>query len=169
MSNTQIPKNSFYSLFNQSRLNYNLFSKSPSSLILRESLQQMLHQNQRVVDNPVYLCDLGASLSAADASELQAILEEMDIPKRLMLSLSLLKKELELSKLQAKIGKEVEEKVKNQHRKYILQEQLKVIKKELGIEKDDKDAIGEKFRERIKVFYAKINFLIIKIYLKINF
>lgn len=110
----------------------------------------MLHQNQRVVDNPVYLCDLGASLSAADPPELQAIMEEMDVPKRLMLALSLLKKELELSKLQAKIGKEVEEKVKQQHRKYILQEQLKVIKKELGIEKDDKDAIGEKYRERIK-------------------
>lgn len=44
-----------------------------------------------------------------------------------MLSLSLLKKELELSKLQEKIGREVEEKVKQQHRKYILQEQLKVI------------------------------------------
>lgn len=110
----------------------------------------MLHQNQRVVDNPVYLCDLGASLSAADPKELQAIMEEMDIPKRLMLALSLLKKELELSKLQAKIGKEVEEKVKQQHRKYILQEQLKVIKKELGLEKDDKDAIGEKYRERLK-------------------
>ncbi|XP_055535305.1 lon protease homolog, mitochondrial isoform X2 [Wyeomyia smithii] len=118
--------------------------------LYRESLQQMLHQNQRVVDNPVYLCDLGASLSAADPPELQEILEEMNIPKRLMLSLSLLKKELELSKLQAKIGREVEEKVKQQHRKYILQEQLKVIKKELGIEKEDKDAIGEKYRERIK-------------------
>ncbi|EAT41940.1 AAEL006474-PA [Aedes aegypti] len=118
--------------------------------LYRESLQQMLNQNQRVVDNPVYLCDLGASLSAADPPELQDILEEMDIPKRLMLSLSLLKKELELSKLQAKIGREVEEKVKQQHRKYILQEQLKVIKKELGIEKEDKDAIGEKYRERIK-------------------
>uniref|UniRef100_A0A182W3U5 Lon protease homolog, mitochondrial n=1 Tax=Anopheles minimus TaxID=112268 RepID=A0A182W3U5_9DIPT len=118
--------------------------------LYRESLQQMLHQNQRVVDNPVYLCDLGASLSAAEPAELQEILEELDIPKRLMLSLSLLKKELELSKLQAKIGREVEEKVKQQHRKYILQEQLKVIKKELGIEKDDKDAIGEKYRERIK-------------------
>ncbi|XP_059621986.1 lon protease homolog, mitochondrial isoform X1 [Phlebotomus argentipes] len=118
--------------------------------LYRESLQQMLHQNQRVVDNPIYLCDLGASLSAADSPELQAILEEMDIPKRLLLSLSLLKKELELSKLQQKIGREVEQKVKEQHRKYILQEQLKVIKKELGIEKDDKDAIGEKYRERIK-------------------
>ena len=32
----------------------------------------------------------------------------------------------------------------------MLQEQLRVIKKELGLEKDDKDAIGEKFKERLK-------------------
>ncbi|XP_022900819.2 lon protease homolog, mitochondrial isoform X1 [Onthophagus taurus] len=118
--------------------------------LYRDSLQQMMHQGQRVVDNPVYLSDLGAALTAAEAKELQEVLEEMDIPKRLMLSLSLLKKEYELSKLQQKIGREVEEKVKQHHRKYILMEQLKVIKKELGLEKEDKDAIGEKFRERIK-------------------
>lgn len=118
--------------------------------LYRDTLQQMLHQGQRVVDNPVYLSDLGAALTGAEAAELQAVMEEMDIPKRLMLSLSLLKKELELSKLQQKIGREVEEKVKQQHRKYILHEQLRVIKKELGLEKDDKDAIEEKFKERMK-------------------
>lgn len=47
--------------------------------LYRESLQQMLHQNQRVVDNPIYLCDLGASLSAADPAELQAIMEELNV------------------------------------------------------------------------------------------
>ena len=36
----------------------------------------------------------------------------------------------------------------------MLHEQLKVIKKELGMEKDDKDAIEEKFRERLKVKVA---------------
>ncbi|XP_055383552.1 lon protease homolog, mitochondrial isoform X2 [Condylostylus longicornis] len=118
--------------------------------LYRESLQQMLHQNQRIIDNPVYLADLGASLSAAEPNELQGIMDETDISKRLYLSLNLLKKELELSKLQQKIGREVEEKVKQQHRKYILQEQLKVIKKELGIEKEDKDALGEKYREKLK-------------------
>ena len=46
---------------------------------------------------------------------------------------------------------QVEDKVKQQHRKYMLHEQLKVIKKELGMEKDDKDAIGDKFREKLKV------------------
>lgn len=43
-------------------------------------------------------------MSSADSAELQEVLEERDIPKRLMLSLSLLKKEFELSKLQQKIG-----------------------------------------------------------------
>ena len=53
---------------------------------------------------------------------------ETNIPRRLTLALSLLKKEYELSKLQQKIGKEVEEKVKSVQRKYMLQEQLKVIR-----------------------------------------
>ncbi|CAH2238807.1 jg7741 [Pararge aegeria aegeria] len=86
--------------------------------LYRESLHHMLAQGQRVVDNPVYLSDLGAALTGAEPAELQAVLEEMDIPKRLMMSLSLLKKEYELSKLQQKIGKEVEEKVKQQHRNF---------------------------------------------------
>ncbi|KAG8181734.1 hypothetical protein JTE90_028273 [Oedothorax gibbosus] len=118
--------------------------------LYRESVQQMIQAGQRVIDNPVYLSDLGAALTGAEPHELQQIIEETNIPNRLLLALSLLKKELELSKLQQKIGKEVEEKVKTIHRKYMLQEQLKAIKKELGLEKDDKDAIEEKFRERLK-------------------
>ncbi|XP_064083719.1 lon protease homolog, mitochondrial-like [Macrobrachium nipponense] len=118
--------------------------------LYRESVQQMIQHGQRVVDNPVYLADLAASLTSANSYELQQVLEETQIPKRLMMALSLLKKEYELSKLQASIAKEVEEKVRSQHRKYMLQEQLKVIKKELGIEKEDKDAIEEKFRARLK-------------------
>lgn len=39
----------------------------------------------------------------------------------------------------------------------MLQEQLKAIKKELGLEKDDKDAIEEKFRERLKVCIFYLN------------
>ncbi|KAH8042519.1 hypothetical protein HPB51_023847 [Rhipicephalus microplus] len=118
--------------------------------LYRESIQQMIQAGQRVVDNPVYLSDLGAALTGAESHELQQILEETDISKRLLLALSLLKKEYELSKLQQKIGKEVEEKVKTQHRRYMLQEQLKAIKKELGLEKDDKDAIEEKFKQRLQ-------------------
>ncbi|XP_052795556.1 lon protease homolog, mitochondrial-like isoform X2 [Mya arenaria] len=118
--------------------------------LYRENLHQIMQTGQRVLDNPVYICDLGAALTSADPSYLQQVIEETNIPERLELVLSLLKKEFELSKLQKKIGKEVEDKVKKQHREYILREQLKIIKKELGIEKDDKDAIEEKFRARLK-------------------
>ena len=44
----------------------------------------------------------------------------------------------------------VEDRVNKLQRKYLLTEQLKVIKRELGLEKDDKDAVAEKFRERLK-------------------
>lgn len=118
-----------------------------SNTLYRENLQHMISQNQRVVNNPSYLCDLGASLSSAEPADLQEVLHEEDvswwrcekgfhfnwvrplqIAKRLRLTLALLKKEAELTKLQKKIGDEVEEKVKTQHRKYILQEQLKVTR-----------------------------------------
>ncbi|KAM4707918.1 lon protease homolog, mitochondrial [Discoglossus pictus] len=118
--------------------------------LYRESVMQMMQAGQRVVDNPIYLSDMGAALTGAESQELQDVLEETNIPKRLYKSLSLLKKEYELSKLQQRLGREVEEKIKQTHRKYLLQEQLKIIKKELGLEKEDKDAIEEKFRERLK-------------------
>uniref|UniRef100_A0A8C8HF97 Lon protease homolog, mitochondrial n=1 Tax=Oncorhynchus tshawytscha TaxID=74940 RepID=A0A8C8HF97_ONCTS len=117
---------------------------------IRESVLQMMQAGQRVVDNPIYLSDMGAALTGAESHELQDVLEETNIPKRLYKALSLLKKEYELSKLQQRLGREVEEKIKLTHRKYLLQEQLKIIKKELGLEKEDKDAIEEKFRERLK-------------------
>ncbi|KAF3691380.1 Lon protease -like protein, mitochondrial [Channa argus] len=118
--------------------------------LYRESVLQMMQAGQRVVDNPIYLSDMGAALTGAESHELQDVLEETSIPKRLYKALSLLKKEYELSKLQQRLGREVEEKIKQTHRKYLLQEQLKIIKKELGLEKEDKEAIEEKFRERLK-------------------
>ena len=61
----------------------------------------------------------------------------------------LLKKELELSKLQNEISKQVEDKMSSNQRRYMLMEQLKHIKKELGLEKDDKETLAAKFNERI--------------------
>ncbi len=39
----------------------------------------MLHQGQSVVENPVYLSDLGASLTGAEPEDLQKVLEETDV------------------------------------------------------------------------------------------
>ena len=60
-------------------------------------------------------------------------------------ALLLLKKEGELVKLQQDISKRVEEKVSKDQRRYFLQEQLRSIKKELGLEKDDKSTLVQKY------------------------
>ncbi|GJP30857.1 hypothetical protein CLOM_g7186 [Closterium sp. NIES-68] len=102
--------------------------------------------------NASRMADFGAALTTADEPTLQAVLEELDVGKRLTLALMLLKKELELAKLQANIAKGVEEKIAGENRKYMLMEQLKAIKKELGLEKDDKTALIGRFREKLQPF-----------------
>ncbi|CAN0404859.1 unnamed protein product, partial [Discosporangium mesarthrocarpum] len=57
--------------------------------------------------------------------------------------------EREVLHLQQEIKQQVEEKMTNQKRNYFLQEQLKSIKKELGLEKDDKEALLNKYTERL--------------------
>jgi hypothetical protein len=60
-------------------------------------------------------------------------------------ALLLLKKEVELCKLQQDIGKKVEEKINKDQKRYFLMEQLRSIKKELGLEKDDKSALIQRY------------------------
>ena len=100
--------------------------------------------------DPSRLADLAASLTSGDANALQLVLEELSVPERTEQALLLLRKEANLVKLQQDIGKRVEEKISKDQRRYFLMEQLKSIKKELGIEKDDKTALVQKFRERIE-------------------
>ncbi|CAI5974498.1 unnamed protein product [Closterium sp. NIES-64] len=102
--------------------------------------------------NASRMADFGAALTTADEPTLQSVLEELDVGKRLSLALMLLKKELELAKLQANIAKGVEEKLAGESRRYMLMEQLKAIKKELGLEKDDKTALIGRFKEKLQPF-----------------
>ncbi|EFN59870.1 hypothetical protein CHLNCDRAFT_33715 [Chlorella variabilis] len=96
------------------------------------------------------LADLATSLTSGDSAALQAVLEQLSVPERAHQALVLLKKEVELCRLQADIGKRVEEKISKDQRRYFLMEQLKSIKKELGLEKDEKTALVQKFRERLE-------------------
>ncbi|WCJ43045.1 hypothetical protein M5689_023810 [Euphorbia peplus] len=102
------------------------------------------------------LADFGAAISGASKLQCQEVLEELDVHKRLNLTLMLVKKEVEISKIQDSIAKAIEEKISGEQRRYLLSEQLKAIKKELGLETDDKTALSEKFRERIEPNREKI-------------
>ncbi|KIJ52552.1 hypothetical protein M422DRAFT_202688 [Sphaerobolus stellatus SS14] len=101
-----------------------------------------------VFDEPDKLADFAAAVSAGDANELQAVLESLVIEDRLQKALLVLKKELINAQLQSKIARDVDSKIAKRQREYYLMEQLKGIKKELGMESDGKDKLIEKFKER---------------------
>ncbi|KAI7821493.1 Lon protease C-terminal proteolytic domain-containing protein [Gamsiella multidivaricata] len=101
-----------------------------------------------VFEEPAKLADFATAVSQGDPEELQSVLESLSIEDRMQKALLVLKKELMNAQLQSKISKDVENKIAKRQREYYLMEQLKGIKKELGIESDGKDKLIEKFREK---------------------
>jgi len=114
-----------------------------------------LFRTHSSMEDPGRLADFSSSLTTADGQELQQILAEFDLRNRLDKTLVLLRKELELSRLQQKITKQIEERMSAQQREIFLREQLKAIKKELGLEKEGKTAEIEKFERRLR--HLKLN------------
>jgi ATP-dependent Lon protease len=106
--------------------------------------------SRSTLDDPGRLADFAANLTTASGIELQEVLETVDVRHRIDRVLLLLKKEVELSKLQADINKQIQEKISSHQREFFLKEQLKAIKKELGLEKEGKTTEIEKFEARLK-------------------
>lgn len=100
-------------------------------------------------NEPSPLTDFAAALTTADKEELQDILETINVHRRMQKVLILIRKELDVAKLQAQIRQSVEKKISAHQRKFFLREQLKVIQQELGIAKDDRQADIDKFNQRL--------------------
>ena len=109
-----------------------------------------LFLNRSSLDDPGRLADFAANLTNSDGQQLQDILATFDVRKRIDKVLVLLKKELEVSRLQTKISRQIEEKISAQQREFFLREQFKAIKQELGLEKEGKVTEIEKFQKRLK-------------------
>jgi Lon-like ATP-dependent protease len=101
-----------------------------------------------VFDEPDKLADFAAAVSTGDVRELQDVLESLTVDDRLRKALLVLKKELINAQLQSKLSRDVDSKIAKRQREYYLMEQLKGIKKELGMESDGKEKLIEKFKER---------------------
>ncbi|KAF8637076.1 hypothetical protein AX17_003076 [Amanita inopinata Kibby_2008] len=101
-----------------------------------------------VFDEPDKLADFAAAVSTGEVQELQDVLEALVVDDRLRKALLVLKKELINAQLQSKLSRDVDSKIAKRQREYYLMEQLKGIKKELGMESDGKDKLIEKFKER---------------------
>lgn len=102
------------------------------------------------LSDPGSLADFAASMTTSSGTEIQKILETYDVRKRLEMVLILLKNEVEISKLKAKISKRIEEQLSKQQREFFLKQQLQEIKKELGLAKDDTQTEIEKYQKRLK-------------------
>ena len=99
-------------------------------------------------DDPARLSDFAAAVAQGEVKELQEILAAANIEQRLSKALMVIKKDFMNAQLQSKIAKDVEGRIHKRQREYFLQEQLKGIKRELGIESDGKDKLVEKFKEK---------------------
>jgi ATP-dependent Lon protease len=109
-----------------------------------------LFLSRSTFDDPGRLADFAANLTTASGAELQEVLETFDVRTRIDRVLVLLKREVEISRLHVEINKQIQEKISGQQREFFLKEQLKAIKKELGLEKEGKTAEIEKFQERLQ-------------------
>lgn len=116
--------------------------------LFKEELQIFLGHSD--FTEPGKLADFAVALTTASRDELQDVLETFDIERRIDKALILLKKELDISILQNNINQKIEATINKSQKDFFLREQLKTIKKELGIERDDKSIDREKFEARLK-------------------
>jgi ATP-dependent Lon protease len=114
----------------------------------KEELSLLMQHNS--LSDPGRLADIATALTTASAAEQQEILEAVNIRERLGKVLQLLRRELDVSRIQVKIGKQIDEKVTKNQREFFLREQLKAIKKELGIEKEGKESEVDRFVKRME-------------------
>ncbi len=116
--------------------------------LFKEELQIFLSHSD--FTEPGKLADFAVALTTASRQELQGVLEAFQLQKRIDKSLTLLKKELDISALQKNINQKIDATISKSQKDFFLKEQLKTIKKELGIERDDKVVDSDKFEKRLK-------------------
>src|SRR5437016_5710250 len=101
------------------------------------------------VTEPGQLADLITSNLDIGVEEKQDVLETFDLKTRLRKVLSFLSRQLEVLKVREKINTQVQEEMGRNQREYVLRQQLKAIKEELG-ELDEGGGDLEEFKEKIQ-------------------
>ncbi|OAA74714.1 ATP-dependent protease La [Akanthomyces lecanii RCEF 1005] len=133
--------NEIVNVFKEVATMNNLFRDQISTFSMSQS-------TGNVTSEPAKLADFAAAVSSGEQTELQEVLGCMNVEERMQKALIVLKKELMNAQLQSKITKDVESKISKRQREYWLMEQMKGIRRELGLESDGKDKLVEKFKEK---------------------
>lgn len=100
-------------------------------------------------DDPGYIADYIAQNIAMRSEDKQAILEELRPVRRLERLSQMLRREVEILELEQEMQNKVRENLTRGQRDYVLREQLKVIKQELGEDTGEGDSEADEYRGKI--------------------
>ena len=140
------------SLMKEARKLFNEYAKTRQQEQGRSSQPQGLTSDEvkrsiKEQEEPGHLADTIAGILNLAPSERQSVIDELNPIKRLQLIIQFLHQALERNELRDDIHNQVRESVQKTHREFYLQEQMKVIQKELG--RDDIAEVDE-LREQVK-------------------
>lgn len=111
------------------------------------------NQSQSIIelddmDNPGRIADTISAYLALDQDKKQQILDAYKIEDRLEKILSIIENEIEILKIENKIGVELKNNIDKGQKDYYLREQLKIIQNELGEDDENKKEI-KKYEDKI--------------------
>ncbi|PYJ25941.1 MAG: endopeptidase La [Verrucomicrobia bacterium] len=101
------------------------------------------------IENPEQLADFLAPNLNVDTAQKQAILEELDVEKRLAVVQKAISSQLEIAQIQQKLQQDVQSQFSEAQRRAYLREQMKAIQRELGEDSGTADQI-ERLRKRLE-------------------
>src|ERR1700760_3657446 len=94
------------------------------------------------IQAPGALADLVAANLDAPVDEKAQLLETVDVKDRIRKVLQLLTRQLEILKMRERINSQIKEEMGKNQREYVLRQQLKAIKEELGEDDGDQGDLG---------------------------
>jgi ATP-dependent Lon protease len=101
------------------------------------------------IEDPEQLADFLAPNLNVETAQKQAILEELDVEKRLATVQTAISAQLEIAQIQQKLQQDVQSQFSDAQRRAYLREQIKAIQRELGEEAGATDQI-ERLRKRLE-------------------
>ena len=129
-------------------LTNHIISEFRRAMNLRKFVDFLVFMNIMSENTPSQLSDLVASVLDLKPAERQALLEEINVRKRLEKINELLAKELKVLEIERKISSKTQERFEKGAREVMLRERLKTIEKELG--ETDEDSEIKELMERVK-------------------
>ena len=125
-----------------------VLSQFESYARLSEKIPEEMVTNIKGLDDPLQLCHMIANYAAFKTADKQALLEMEDISEKLLFLSRIFSSENELLAMERKILNQVRSQIGKNQKEYFLNEQLKVIEKELGLSNEE-DAELEELQKAI--------------------